>query len=237
MKLEYKSIGTIHSCFDDKFGTPRQPFLAPSSWGELQLEPWVPKESLEGLTEFTHIWLLFDFHKSSGNFFKAKVHPPRLDGKKTGLFSTRSPHRFNTIGLSCVRLDKIEERTLFLSSLDLVTGTPILDIKPYIVATDSHPKASQSWTADKPNEQLMVSFSDLAASRIQAFEQQNNKPLQALIEECLRLDPRALPYKGDTENPHPFGAQYGMNLAGHNILFEVKEDSVWVQNMEPLYRP
>ncbi|GBN04992.1 tRNA (adenine(37)-N6)-methyltransferase [Araneus ventricosus] len=133
-------IGFISSCFKTKNGIPRQPALCPAAKGTLTIEKSIfsnPEHSLIGLNEFSHIWILFVFHENgSRTAVKAKVHPPRLNGASVGVFSTRSPHRPCAIGLSLTKLDKIEGSTLFLSGIDLLDGTPVLDIKPYIPLYD-----------------------------------------------------------------------------------------------------
>uniref|UniRef100_A0A8C5WC27 tRNA (adenine(37)-N6)-methyltransferase n=1 Tax=Leptobrachium leishanense TaxID=445787 RepID=A0A8C5WC27_9ANUR len=136
-------IGYIESCFKTKNGTPRQPSVCSLSRACLRISKSVfnnPEHSLMGLEEFSHVWVLFVFHKNGRLSCKAKVQPPRLNGAKTGVFSTRSPHRPNAIGLTLARLEKVEGGTLYLSGIDMIQGTPVLDIKPYISEYDS-PKA------------------------------------------------------------------------------------------------
>ncbi|XP_035220251.1 tRNA (adenine(37)-N6)-methyltransferase-like isoform X2 [Stegodyphus dumicola] len=129
-------IGHISSCFNTKNGIPRQPSLCSAAKATLKIENSIftnPEHSLIGLDEFSHIWVLFVFHENKKqNSVKAKVHPPRLNGASVGVFSTRSPHRPCAIGLSLVKLDKIEGSILFLSGIDILDKTPVLDIKPYI---------------------------------------------------------------------------------------------------------
>ncbi|XP_019717656.1 tRNA (adenine(37)-N6)-methyltransferase [Hippocampus comes] len=139
-KIQTLPIGYIHSCFTEKNGTPRQPTICGSSRAELQLEQSVfnnPEHALVGLEQFSHIWVIFLFHKNGHLSHKAKVKPPRLNGKRVGLYSTRSPHRPNALGLTLAKLDKIVGDTLHLSDIDMIAGTPVLDIKPYIPDYDS----------------------------------------------------------------------------------------------------
>ncbi|XP_078689434.1 tRNA (adenine(37)-N6)-methyltransferase-like isoform X1 [Branchiostoma floridae x Branchiostoma belcheri] len=138
-------IGHLESCFKHKAGTPRQPTICDLSKAKLTISRSIfnnPEHSLEGIEKFSHIWIIFLFHMNDGEAVKAKVKPPRLDGVKVGVFATRSPHRPNPIGLTLAKLDKVEGDTLHLSGIDILDGTPILDIKPYIpvydgVSTDS----------------------------------------------------------------------------------------------------
>lgn len=137
-------IGHIKTCFKTKNGTPRQPTVSASTRGYLKIEKSMftnPDHSLEGLEEFSHVWLLFHFHLNTNKGIKAKVRPPRLDGVKKGVFATRSPHRPNAIGLTLAKLEKVENQTVHLSMLDVVDGTPIIDMKPYISQYDCpHPR-------------------------------------------------------------------------------------------------
>ncbi|XP_043916936.1 tRNA (adenine(37)-N6)-methyltransferase [Protopterus annectens] len=132
-------VGYIESCFTEKNGTPRQPAICSLSRACLKIQKSVfnnPEHSLIGLEQFSHVWLLFVFHKNGHLSSKAKVKPPRLNGAKTGVFSTRSPHRPNAIGLTLAKLENVEGGTLYLSGIDMIDGTPVLDIKPYIADYD-----------------------------------------------------------------------------------------------------
>nr|XP_035933390.1 tRNA (adenine(37)-N6)-methyltransferase isoform X4 [Halichoerus grypus] len=133
-------IGYLESCFSAKNGTPRQPSICTHSRACLRIRKSIfnnPEHSLMGLEQFSHVWILFVFHKNGHLSCKAKVQPPRLNGAKTGVFSTRSPHRPNAIGLTLAKLEKIEGGAIYLSGIDMIHGTPILDIKPYIAEYDS----------------------------------------------------------------------------------------------------
>ncbi|XP_062617079.1 tRNA (adenine(37)-N6)-methyltransferase-like isoform X2 [Saccostrea cucullata] len=130
----------MSSLFCHKRGTPRQPTICHHARGVLTLDHHEvnnPQYMLEGLDKFSHVWLIFIFHKNEKEFVRSKVSPPRLHGRKVGLFSTRSPHRPNPIGLSLAKLDCVQDRTLYLNGVDLLDGTPILDIKPFIPEYDT----------------------------------------------------------------------------------------------------
>ncbi|GCC27945.1 tRNA (adenine(37)-N6)-methyltransferase [Chiloscyllium punctatum] len=133
-------IGYIESCFTAKNGTPRQPTICSLSRARLKISKLIfnnAEHSLMGLDQFSHVWIIFVFHKNGHQCYKAKVKPPRLNGLKTGVFSTRSPHRPNAIGLTLAKLDRIEGDTVHLSGIDMIQGTPVLDIKPYIPDYDA----------------------------------------------------------------------------------------------------
>eukprot|EP00310_Coccolithus_braarudii_P007262 CAMPEP_0183375300 /NCGR_PEP_ID=MMETSP0164_2-20130417/116938_1 /TAXON_ID=221442 /ORGANISM="Coccolithus pelagicus ssp braarudi, Strain PLY182g" /LENGTH=154 /DNA_ID=CAMNT_0025552447 /DNA_START=199 /DNA_END=659 /DNA_ORIENTATION=+ len=135
---EMRPIGHIQSMFPAKFGTPRQGSLAPSTRARLQLEAanlggLSPQHALDGIAAYSHVWLVWAFHLNEHVATRPKVQPPRLRGEKRGLFATRTPFRPNPIGLSLVQLDGVDNGdTLMLSGVDLVDGTPVYDIKPYI---------------------------------------------------------------------------------------------------------
>jgi tRNA-Thr(GGU) m(6)t(6)A37 methyltransferase TsaA len=168
--LHYVSVGFIDSCFASCRGTPRQGFLMPSAKALLVLHSDISEHTLEGLANYSHVWVLFHFHKNKipkdrtktakqragiqkrkRPRFKAKINPPKLtDGTKVGVFSARTPHRPNAIGLTLVRLEKvdIQKKTLTLSGVDLVHGTPVVDIKPYVPHYDAIPTATvPQWVA------------------------------------------------------------------------------------------
>lgn len=133
-------IGVIKTNFPEKRATPRQPGICGDSVAKLILNNDVftnPEHSLEGLDEYSHMWILFHFHKNESNHVRAKVAPPRLNGLRTGVFATRSPHRPSPIGLSLVKIEQINERTIYFSGVDMVDATPVLDIKPYIPQYDN----------------------------------------------------------------------------------------------------
>lgn len=139
-RIQTVPIGYISSCFAVKNGTPRQPTVCSSSRARLKIEPSVfnnPEHSLVGLEQYSHIWIIFLFHKNGQMSYKAKVKPPRLNGQKVGVYSTRSPHRPNALGLTLAKLEGITGHTLHLSGVDIIAGTPVLDIKPYIPDYDS----------------------------------------------------------------------------------------------------
>ncbi|XP_041119790.1 tRNA (adenine(37)-N6)-methyltransferase isoform X3 [Polyodon spathula] len=138
--IQTTPIGYIESCFSSKNGTPRQPTICSLSRAILKINKSIfnnPEHSLMGLDQYSHVWIIFVFHKNGHLSYKAKVKPPRLNGVKTGVFSTRTPHRPNAIGLTLAKLEIIKGDTVYLSGIDMIQGTPVLDIKPYIPDYDS----------------------------------------------------------------------------------------------------
>ena len=183
---QLQAIGVLESCFKEKFGTPRQPHLVPGSTARLRVYPrYNPEHSLAGLGEFSHVWLISWFHLNTNKTFHPKIHPPRLKGGKIGVFASRSPHRPNPLGLSLARLEKVEGDTLYLSGIDLIHGTPILDIKPYLAFSDAAQAPVDGWVPDNAFPELAVVLSPRALK-----DTEGDAPLRALIAGALRHDPR-----------------------------------------------
>lgn len=217
-----KIIAKIRTDFPTKFGIPRQSGLVEELKGTVIFEPeYRVPEALIGLEDFSHIWLLWEFSEAVSEGWSPTVRPPKLGGnKRKGVFATRSPYRPNSIGLSCVKLDGIERTenlgtVLHVSGADLMDGTPIVDIKPYIPYADSHPDAlggfSVSGTADT---WFRVDFPEILKKKVPA------EKLSALIK-VLELDPRPA-YQNDPERV------YGFGFAGKEIKFKVKENVLTV---------
>ncbi|KAG8222835.1 hypothetical protein J437_LFUL010345 [Ladona fulva] len=143
-------IGIVSTWFPQKKGTPRQPGICKQSQGVLKLFNHVftnPEHSLEGIEQFSHMWILFYFHKNESTHIRAKVAPPRLNGNRVGLFGTRSPHRPSPIGLSLVKIEKVEGSAVYFSGVDMIDGTPVLDIKPYIPEYDNPCNSKTSYNS------------------------------------------------------------------------------------------
>jgi tRNA-Thr(GGU) m(6)t(6)A37 methyltransferase TsaA len=220
--MTFEPIGFLESCYPDKFGTPRQPGLAPSSKARLKILPqYQPQQALEGLSQFSHVWVIFIFHQNSNSRFHAKVHPPRLEGDSIGVFATRSPHRPNPIGLSLVELEKIEGDTLLLRGVDLVNGTPVLDIKPYLPAVEARPEALSGWTERMENRKIQVVFTDSQLEQLKRWSERLQEPrLRSLIEETLKLDPRPLVYRGfEGESESPYRSRHAVRFYDGDIHF------------------
>jgi tRNA (adenine37-N6)-methyltransferase len=225
--FEIKPIGFIESCYRDKFGTPRQPGLAPSSLARLQIAPeYQPEQSLQGLKQFSHVWLIWMFHQNTNARFHAKVHPPRLGGETIGVFATRSPHRPNPIGLSLVKLVEVEAHSIVVAGADLVDGTPILDIKPYLPEVESVPDALGGWTrqAQKPNWKIKASAA-IEAEIATWAAQKNISGLRNLIEETLLLDPRPLVYRGFEGQESPYRDSHAVRLYDGDIHFRFNSEN------------
>lgn len=222
-----KPIGLVHSCFKEKFGIPRQPGLAPAATAVLELlPPYNRPEAVEGLSEASHIWVQFIFHQSVTNEWKPTVRPPRLGGnKRLGVFATRSPVRPNALGLSVVKLEGIDTANgqvrLQLSGIDLVDGTPVVDIKPYVPYVDVVPEAENAF-ADQAPEFLHVEIPASIQAQCEEYRQTQGVDMAALITQVLRQDPRPQYQTPDPERV------YGMKLLDADLRWQyVLKDDQW----------
>ncbi len=185
-------IGTLHSCYGEKFGIPRQSGLVKSATATLELlPPYNTPEALRRIEEFSHLWIIFVFHQSKRDSAKVTARPPRLGGnERVGVFASRSPFRPNPIGLSVVELLEVDGTRLKLGGGDFLDGTPVLDIKPYIPYTDAIPQANGGYAAGAPEIANCVEFSPEAQRAIQTLENENRPALQQLIRDMLTYNPR-----------------------------------------------
>ena len=152
-------IGFIRSVFDHKFGTPRQGSLAPSSQAEFDLAPeWRGKGMFSGLEGFSHVWLVSVFHQNKNLRQAGKIHPPRLLGESVGVLASRSPHRPNALGLTLARLERVDVDKIYLSGVDLVDQTPIVDIKPYLAEADRPAEFTSGWAGRLAPNDIRCAF-------------------------------------------------------------------------------
>lgn len=231
MKFEFQAIGFIQSCYKEKFGIPRQPGLAPAAKGQLKLvAPFNHPDAVRGLEKSSHIWLQFVFHQCLRDHWKPTVRPPRLGGnERIGVFATRATFRPNPIGLSVVKLEEIkidgQDVVLHLSGLDLVEGTPVLDIKPYIPYVDKLPEAENTLASDSP-EILPVIWSEAAQQQLISYEGQFGS-FKTLVDQVLQQDPRPAYRKSQSEEK-----VYGIRLGEANVRFTVRDKVVTVHVIE-----
>ncbi|MTZ14640.1 tRNA (N6-threonylcarbamoyladenosine(37)-N6)-methyltransferase TrmO [Pseudomonas sp. JL972] len=202
-----RPVGILHSCFKEKFAIPRQPQLAPAARGVLELlPPFDTGEAVAGLEQVSHVWLLFLFHQALEEKPRLRVRPPRLGGNRMmGVFATRATHRPNGIGQSVVKLEKVEANRLWLSGIDLLDGTPVIDIKPYVPYADALPDATNAMAAAPP-QLLKVQWSEPGLAQARSEALRLGEPLVELIEQCLAQDPRPAYQKPDPERR--YGTQF-----------------------------
>lgn len=221
-----EAIAYIHTDFATKFGIPRQSGIAETQGIIIFKEEYRVPEAFRGLEDFSHIWLLWEFSQAKRDGWQPTVRPPLLGGnKRMGVFATRSPFRPNSIGLSCVKLEKIEITksngpVLFVTGADLMDGTPIYDVKPYLAYTDSHPEAIGGFTEKIGDVKLSVVMADDVAEKI---PENKIESLHSILEQ----DPRPH-YIDDPERI------YGFVFAGYEIRFKVNEKILTVVSAEKL---
>ncbi len=218
----FNPIGFLKSCYPDKFGVPRQSGLVKKTYSELQIRADLqPELALQGLEGFSHVWLQFVFHLNSSGRYHAKVHPPRLQGETVGLFATRSPHRPNPIGLSLVELVEIKKNIMILSGADLVDGTPILDVKPYLPDVESISDARTGWTGGLQKQEITVEFSAGALEILQIWMNKTKRAeLKEVIIDLIKQDPRPVVYRGFEDGPSPYRNKHAIRLYEGDIHFE-----------------
>lgn len=225
-------IAHIETDFPEKFGIPRQSHLIPELTGKIIFtEKYRREEALRGLEDFSHIWLLWQFSENIRKDWSPSVRPPKLGGNtRMGVFATRSSFRPNNIGLSCVALDRIqiEEEpgpVLYVSGVDMMNGTPILDIKPYLPYADSHPDATGGFTDNLDIKELTVIIPKALLGR---FSEKDFPPAKRLaLRRVLAQDPRPS-YQNDSDRI------YGMEFAGMEVKFQVKDNILTVISIEKI---
>ena len=222
-----KIIARIHTDLPEKFGLPRQGCLIPELRGKIVFEPeYRNADAVRGVEDFSHLWLIWQFSRAVRDTWSPLVRPPRLGGnEKMGVFATRSPFRPNAIGLSCVELEKVDlDRELgpviYVRGVDLMDGTPIFDIKPYLAYADSRPDAVGGWTDVVERKYLAVECSEELLAKLHPAQ---HKALLAV----LANDPRPR-YQDDPERI------YGLTFAKWNIKFRVDGETLYVVEVEPV---
>lgn len=221
MKYTIEPIGLVHSCYREKFGIPRQPGLVKSAKGSIELLPPCNREEMfKELETFSHIWLQFLFHEAMSDGWRPTVRPPWLGGqKRVGVFASRTPHRPNFLGLSVVRYHGLrkENGKLFLdiSELDLLHGTPVVDIKPYVAYSDRLEDATSGFV-QFGDHRIGVRFTPEAEESCHQYRQQSSRDLKTLIREVLEQDPRPASQRQKQR-------EYGMLLWEMNVRWLAEE--------------
>jgi tRNA (adenine37-N6)-methyltransferase len=229
--MEIEPIGILRTCFGGKFGVPRQPGLCPSAWGMLEFsDKYRSAEAVRGLEGFSHVWLVFGFHETIEQGWHPTVRPPRLGGnERVGVFASRSTFRPNGLGLSLVKLDEIDFEAcegmqaplIRVSGVDLIDGTPIYDVKPYLPYVECLPEAKAGYAAEAI-PRLVVQIEASALAEFEALDERS----QRVIREVLSLDARP------AASPKSADKIYGADLCGRNVRFRVDGEICWVVGIE-----
>jgi tRNA-Thr(GGU) m(6)t(6)A37 methyltransferase TsaA len=228
----FNPIGIIHSCFPEKFGIPRQPGLVPAARASLEmLPPFDRDEAFRGIDAFSHLWIVFVFHGIIAGKWQPTVRPPRLGGnRRMGLFATSSGFRPNPIGMSCVAFAGLRREQgrlyLSLSGVDLLDGTPVLDIKPYLPYADRLPDAMAGFAAASPPASHTVDFTEAARQALIPVERRH-PGFGRLVVQVLAADPR--PAYADARSKR---REFGVRLYDVNVRWTVTERRATVHAIE-----
>lgn len=235
MPYVVRPIGIVRSPLSEKVSAPRQARVGEGIAGTIEIAPEL-EHAVSDLEGFDRIWVLFWFDRAAaeeGEGVRTKVLPPRSD-RRRGVFATRSPHRPNPIGMSVVRLERVEGRVLHVRDLDILDGTPVLDVKPYLAYADAFPDARAGWLeAPDPRPRWSVAFAPLAEEQLAWIEARDALDLRARIEAALALGPQPHPYRRIRTTPE------GPVLAVKDwrVRFAAEDGVARVERLDTGYRP
>jgi tRNA-Thr(GGU) m(6)t(6)A37 methyltransferase TsaA len=250
-KFEFTGIGVIQTCFKEKFGIPRQSGMVSNARGTIKLEDDPDlRTALKGMETFSHLWVFFIFHEHGSRNWKPSIRPPRLGGaRRVGVLASRSPHRPNPIGLSVVkieafRVDAPGGAEIDVSGVDILDGSPVVDLKPYIPYADVVPGASGGW-AEEPIPRRPVTFSELAEASLTARAAaidptpEGRERVRALIVEMLELDPRPASQRKRTpaESAEAQGTRHAFMLLDFDVKWEIRDGAFVVLDLTDSPRP
>ena len=232
--FSFTPVAIAHTCYKAKFGIPRQSGLVNEATGVIEfLPPYNQPNAVRGLEDFSHIWVLFVFHQSIRESWKATVRPPRLGGdRRVGVFASRSPFRPCPIGLSAVKLDEVVCKNakvlLRVRGMDILDGTPVLDVKPYIPYADSLPDASGGFAPSAPaTAALAVSFTDEALAQCATIEKRGITDFTVLARKLISANPRPAYQNED-------GRVYGIFVHGYEVVWKIDGDSAVITEIRKI---
>jgi tRNA-Thr(GGU) m(6)t(6)A37 methyltransferase TsaA len=238
----FTPIGTLQTCFAEKFGAPRQSLMVSEARGILKLRPEAGfREALNHLDRFSHVWIVFVFDRDIGKGWRATIEPPRIEApRRVGVFASRSPHRPNPIGLSAVKLERIDFDApggieIHLSGVDILDGTPVLDIKPYLPYADSIPGATSGW-AEGEIQRYRVDFSPRAEEVLARAGSERYPRLRELVTQMLEWDPRPRSQRSGIpiHDPAMDGRQFGFRVFEFDVKWEIRNQGIHVLDLVSL---
>lgn len=238
----FAPIGYIRSCFKEKFGVARQSMMISQARGVLKFNPDPAyRNSLRHLHEFSHLWIIFVFHKNLEKGWRPLINPPRLEApEQVGVFASRSPHRPNPIGMSVVKIEEIDFSApggieLHLSGLDILDGTPVLDIKPYMAYADSFVDATPGW-ASRSIQKYRVEFSPESLLAIEESGTRYHPDLQTLLQQMLELDPRPTSQRrrARIEADESEGLIFAFRIFDFDVRWQIHNKGIFVVELEKL---
>jgi len=229
MTYSLEPIAVVSSPFKEKFGVPRQPGIIPVISQIDFLHPYSDPDAFTELDTFSHIWVTFVFHQAMRQSFTPRVRPPRLGGnEKVGVFASRSPFRPNSLGLSVVKLVGIERSNgkvvLHVEGLDVIDGTPVVDIKPYIPYVDRVEDAEAGYALEPPKQVFQVEFTHEAVLQLKQYQASH---LGQLLVKVLGFDLRPAYKQGQKTG------QFGILLDNFNVRYEIRDNQIWVLSINP----
>lgn len=245
MSFHYSAIGSIRSPFREKFGVPRQSLMMDEARAVVKLNPDPAFVlALNQLEQFSHIWIIFDFHKNGNGRWHPLIDTPRVEaGQRMGVFATRSPHRPNALGMSAVKLERIDFDApggieIHLNGVDLLDGTPVLDIKPYVPYADCIPEANSGWIKTEI-EKFPVNFAEESLRVIDEQAMREHPRLKLLIEQMLELDPRPTSQRRSTPigEATSDGLRFAFRVMGLDVHWEIRQRSIFVFKVYVLDQP
>lgn len=238
--LDISDIGHVKSCFKERFGIPRRPGLVPLARGMIIMNPeYANPDAFKELERFSHIWVIFRFHRNKENEteWTPTVRPPRLGGnRRVGVFASRSPFRPNYIGMSAVKLDGIRHENgstvIDISGIDLLDGTPVLDIKPYIEDSDIVDSCNRGWIDSiEPKSEIEVSFSNSFEKKYESHSEKY-PDLRELVEQIIKQDPRPSFHKN---SPEPDGGHdYAFLLYDLDVHWNIRNSRATVTDIRSI---
>lgn len=229
--LLLRPIGVVRSPFGDRVSAPRQPYVAADAVGTIELFAGHDfEDALADLERWSHVWVIYWFHLNEG--WRPKVLPPRSDEKR-GVFATRSPHRPNPIGLSPMKLERVDGLVLHVSGVDVVDGTPVLDLKPYVPFADAIPDASTGWIGTDPDPAYEVRWEPLAQEQSAWLRDSHAVELGPSVDKQLALGPRPHAYRRIRENE---AGALVLSVHDWRVRFRVEERTAIVERVSSGYR-